>query len=845
MKAPAFLLFLVLTWAPFPLAAWEFTGLNWSATGDHQEAGAPTREFSWAEGPRGKAVTVSARVTITGTKGDDWKNAGVVVGDGSLTFWHLALVEAPGNPGRRFVELSEMREGTWNAQSADRLAVAEEKGMGLAWEPGRTYVLTLKLGAGRIAGTVTQPDGAVLARMVRVLAGAFVGAGRPGLDDAGFEVRFDGVSTSVAEPLPDLPPPAYPPYGTSPDGTFSVDWDAAGRWWLKTPDGQSTWARAIDHVNFNDHWCEALGYAPYHRNVQALFASESAWGDSALRRLASWNFNILGAGASSSLLHRGLAHTELLSLGQDFARTAALVPPGNWTGVPDVFDPRWQLWCDLRARDFCAAEKHDPWLVGYFLDNELDWWGRAPQGSLRNWALTRPEGDPARVAAEATDDPGFETLVAEKYFSTAVAAIRRYDPRHLILGNRIAGRAPDGVWAAAGRWSDVVSVNLYQRLDPQTGDTALVRQSLETVEALAGRPLWITEWSYPALDAVDSQGIPLPSVHGAGMRVDDQAQRARASALFQAQAARLPFVVGTSYFMWADEPSRGISATFPEDSNYGLVDEADHPYPALTAAFADVNARTADLHRNPGSPEPPLPATRLTGAAPFWSTTGAGVEAGEGNLVLKHHSGSGDVWDEVEWKEVPLGSYRPMVHLNQGKDQWLPPDSVAFDPPQSQGDRLVVTAEVGRKGLWKGSVELQLVPGLEGFLVRWASLTNSGPGAWNLVRLYQSLPPLPGAQPAGPRVPNYWLQADRWETAGSAGTWGAVAGPQAPWSIFFWRDSQDNAHPDISLPVGKSLGPGETWTGPTPWVAILAGPAGTGWTATARTVRGALLGSKP
>lgn len=556
--------------------------------------------------------------------------------------------------------------------------------------------------------------------------------------------------------------------------------------------------------------------------------------------MGDWNFTVLGSGASPSLRHHTLAHTVDLSLGQGFAKTSALVPPMNWTGVPDVFDPRWERWCDLKARELCSVEASDPWLVGYFIDNELDWWGKAPRGSLRDWALARPPEDPARIAAEATDGPGFEALVAEKYFSTAVAAIRRFDPNHLILGNRIAGRAPEAVWAAAGRWSDVVSVNVYERLDPETGDTSLVRATLEADEARAQRPLWISEWSYPGLDAVDSQGLRIPSLHGAGMRVDDQDLRATASVLFQAQAARLPFVVGTSYFMWADEPSRGISSTFPEDSNYGLVDEADHPYPALTAGFTDVNARAIALHQAPDQPPRP-PVTRLSGTTLPWSITPEGFSVGGQDLVLRHRQTSPDVWDSVTWQGVLVGTYRPMVHRNQGKDTWETPDEVRFGNPTAGADGWMVRVTVDRKGLWTGAVDLKFIPGLEGFLVRWVSLTNLGPAAWNLVRLYQSLPPSPGAVPAGPRVPNYWLQADRWEVPGASGAWGAVAGPGSAWSIFFWRDPSGNPHPDVSLPMGIPLAPGQTWTGPSPWVAVVAGPAGVPWTTSARTVRAALL----
>jgi len=45
-----------------------------------------------------------------------------------------------------------------------------------------------------------------------------------------------------------------------------------------------------------------------------------------------------------------------------------------------------------------------------------------------------------------------------------------------------------------------------------------------------------------------------------------------------------------------DLAALGISSTFPEDSNYGLVNERDEPRPGLTATAAELNPRACELH---------------------------------------------------------------------------------------------------------------------------------------------------------------------------------------------------------------------------------------------------------
>ena len=49
---------------------------------------------------------------------------------------------------------------------------------------------------------------------------------------------------------------------------------------------------------------------------------------------------------------------------------------GQCEGVdewPDVFDPKWVEQVNQRAMDQCGKLKSDPWLLGYFTDNELPW----------------------------------------------------------------------------------------------------------------------------------------------------------------------------------------------------------------------------------------------------------------------------------------------------------------------------------------------------------------------------------------------------------------------------------------------------------------------------------------
>ncbi len=414
-------------------------------------------------------------------------------------------------------------------------------------------------------------------------------------------------------------------------GFFHVQ-EIDGRWWCIDPTGAVFFAIGTDHVNYNVHWCEALGYAPYAQNIRKKYNNdESAWAKSATDRLKQWNFNTLGGNNSPSTRGRGLAWTGFLGMGANYASKDPIVERIHWTGFPNVFNPEFAEYCEEKAQAECAPVKDDPWLFGWFIDNELEWFGKShAELGLVDAAIKRParhEGKRALVellmakytsiaefnaawgtsfgswgdALKATswrerateqvvaDKREFVRLCADRYFAVTAAAIRKADPNHMILGCRFAGNAPP-VWDIAGKYCDIVTLNYYGAVDLEKLVPINLVEDLTRRYNQAKRPLMLTEWSFPALDA------GLPCKHGAGMRVATQADKATCFEVYQKTFFSLPFMVGSDYFMWVDEPALGIATTFPEDSNYGLVDVDDDPWPLFTETVARVNAKVYDIH---------------------------------------------------------------------------------------------------------------------------------------------------------------------------------------------------------------------------------------------------------
>jgi len=627
--------------------AWEPQAVGWTVT----EASCQGEEGAsvWRAVPWASSVRFACDVTVLEQLIGDWLTAGIGLRIDDQNYWGLNLVASPEAQQRKHsTEMQEMLRGVWLAQSqADtHLEPLLNQGAGFNWQLGQTYRLELDLTATNIVGRIRQGTEIVSQFGYRLdRKGPAVRLGVPMICASGLKARFDNAVVTVFTPA--SAPPAEPnriaPWVSRPGkplarGTgFFRTLQAEGRWWLVDPEGKPFFDVGADHVSYQGHWCEALGYSPYKRNVAAKYASEAAWGEATIERLKTWGFNCLPAGHSPSLRHQGLAHIEFASFGSSFARREWICRPVNWTGFPDVFSPRWESHCRILARRMAQKSKGDPWCIGTFLDNELEWYGKnghlvdevfqlTPQRPAKKafytWLLeqfgslaemnrrlgTAYAGEanfldstnlpPATAALEQARE-GFLALIAERYFSVASKALRQADPEHLVLGCRFAGQAPNAALAAAGKYNDVFTLNTYPRVDFENawrpdgagGVVEGVPQQVSDYYSVVHKPMIITEWSFPALDS------GLPCKHGAGMRVDTQEQKAACYRIFANTIAETPFMVGYHYFMWADEPALGVSSTFPEDSNYGLVNEKDEPYALFTKVVTEVNAQAAQRHQ--------------------------------------------------------------------------------------------------------------------------------------------------------------------------------------------------------------------------------------------------------
>ena len=379
----------------------------------------------------------------------------------------------------------------------------------------------------------------------------------------------------------------------------------------RAPDAQATAGIGYNHGRWFDF---------YAANLYRLDGANwmPAWRARTLARLHAWGFNTLGnwsdAAFAAERTNR-LAYTRSIEVAGVFGNVSSGYD--YWGRMPDPFDPRFAQAADAAAVKASKGAQDDPWLLGYFADNELPWAGLGPQG---RWglalgtlhgearsdakqafiaALKRKYGEPAKLtAAWGIELPSWDALnaagynaplpgeahpaiaadysawlqqYAEQYFRVVSEALHRHDTHHLFLGGRFAVNTPEAV-AACARYCDVISFNAYADVPQHGVDLAAI--------AKLGKPVLLTEFHFGS----DDRG---PFGRGV-VPVWNEAQRGESYARYVQAAAKDPNVVGAHWFEYTDQPVSG-RVLDGENAHVGLVGITDLPFKSFVDAVRKAN----------------------------------------------------------------------------------------------------------------------------------------------------------------------------------------------------------------------------------------------------------------
>jgi len=376
----------------------------------------------------------------------------------------------------------------------------------------------------------------------------------------------------------------------------------------------------------------------YNVRKNKKYGSYREWANVTVDRFKEWGFNTLGAWSEHTLFSQ-VPYTYTFISRRDLRWNVA-------RNHPDVFDPRWQSSIKEQIENFTQDLKHDPYLIGYWLDNEMNWgpdsmdkktlleeymsstYEHIRPGKLTTvkFLIERYEGDvnefntvwnmnlksfdelyditqlgrggwKARHVNKKIrgDIKAFNQLVAETYFNVTTSLIRENDPNHLILGVRFhLEGASQEIINISGKYCDIVSINYYRKrifmYDPIKYlqcfwyATVPLDKWMERYYTISGKPLLVGEFSCKALDS----GLPIHRF-GACRIVLNQTNRANYFKWYAEKCLEAPYVVGYHWFAYIDKIQFGV------DNNFGLVNTYDKPYD-LVNHTAEINYKIYDLH---------------------------------------------------------------------------------------------------------------------------------------------------------------------------------------------------------------------------------------------------------
>lgn len=369
--------------------------------------------------------------------------------------------------------------------------------------------------------------------------------------------------------------------------------------------------RAFDHGRWYDF------YAANRQRIQGSNDLQP-WRALTLDRLQAWGFNTLGNWSDPGFAgNERVPYTVPLSISGDFAT----IRTGQdwWGGMPDPFDPRFAMAAERAIAIASRDLRDDPWLIGYFADNELAWAAPGTDARARYalaYATLRLTTDvPAKRAFlkqlrdkyrnqngisrawgidlqawELMEDPGFEAplpdpahpeieqdlqkflrLYADTYFKTIADALKWHAPNQLLLGGRFAITTPEAV-ASCAQYCDVLSFNFYTRA-PQFGyDWSQLHQ--------LDKPVLVSEFHFGSRDR--------GPFWGGVSEVYREEERGPAYASYLSEAIKEPQLIGVHWFQYIDQPVTGRLLD-GENGHLGLVGITNLPFRGFVEAVRKAN----------------------------------------------------------------------------------------------------------------------------------------------------------------------------------------------------------------------------------------------------------------
>lgn len=346
-------------------------------------------------------------------------------------------------------------------------------------------------------------------------------------------------------------------------------------------------------------------------NMIRVFGADGwwdAWHKINTARLKRWGFNTIGVGVNNYSDERVMEYLEKAEIPfvwtlKEFPQTQIKI----FRDFPDVFSKEYRNNAERFAREQLSPFLGNPYMIGYFINNEPEWRFQKVNLAERAFA-SREELESRSVLAEILREEygGIEALnrawntefscfddlmepiegadkfsekaaqdcqrlhdhLVWKYENTVAEALKKLDPDHLDLGMRYSEAGGEAMAGCGAH--DVFSFNCY-RPEPET--------MLEIVRRTKDMPAVIGEYHIGGGDKGNlSHGL---------IASPNQEERGKALEYYMQRAMTHPCCVGAHYFEMNDQPLLGRFDG--EGMEHGLIDICGQEFPPLVEHLIHTN----------------------------------------------------------------------------------------------------------------------------------------------------------------------------------------------------------------------------------------------------------------
>ena len=214
-----------------------------------------------------------------------------------------------------------------------------------------------------------------------------------------------------------------------------------GRWRLMDPEGERFFSIGLNHIDpstlrypENIHiWREKYGNSMERWLKESVRPNLLDWGFNCV----GWNQEVVSNQPSNHRHSRHFTFEEYQWLDLPYCHQLPFGDFHQWeaeTRNPDFFSDGFADWCDHVAREHCVPLANDPKLIGYFYIDCPTWLHVRKHNAWKG-----PIFDVSKLDSVAGREE--LTAIASQYYRVTHEAVRRYDPNHLILGDRYEANA--------------------------------------------------------------------------------------------------------------------------------------------------------------------------------------------------------------------------------------------------------------------------------------------------------------------------------------------------------------------------------------------------------------------